>query len=219
MKTALVPVCLAFVVAVSACCASEPNAIRNELGRDTTIQGVPCAKGEAWFYPDGALDQCTLSRSATIGDVVAPQRSIIELWPNGAAHYLRIPHTAMVAGYRVMGSPRVGFSSAMVTTFYRDGKLRSVYLVGDQTIQGVPCHGGSEWNLLAEPGSDDNSVEFFEDQSDNVGTLQPRDLGNSHGVGSGGGTTVDVPPQHREGARRGVVISFRRPDRPVPSVA
>lgn len=163
MKTALLPVCLAFVVAVSLCSASEPNAIRDKLDRDRTIQGVPCAKGEAWFYPNGALDQCALSRDATIGEVLAPKHSVIELWPNGAPHHLRISHNALVGGYRVMGVPRAGFSADMVTTFYVSGKLRSVYLVSDQTVQGVPCRGGSAWKLLAERGSDSNYIEFFDD--------------------------------------------------------
>ncbi len=167
MKTALLTVCLTVAVAVSTCGASEPNAIRNKLDRETTIQGIPCARGDAWFYPNGALNQCTLSRPATIGDVLAPLHSVIALWPNGAPHYLTIPRSAVVGGYRVMGTPRAGSSSAVVTTFYSSGKLHSVYLVADQTIQGVPCRGGSSWNLLAEPDRDANYVEFFDD-----GTLQ-----------------------------------------------
>jgi hypothetical protein len=161
MKPALLAVSLVFAVAVSVCSASEPNAIRNKLEHDKTIQGVPCAKGDAWFYPDGALNQCALSRNATIGDILAPHHSVIELWPTGAPHLLRISHNATVGGYRVMGSPRTGFPADVVTTFYPSGKLRSIYLVSDQTIQGVPCRGGGAWKLLAESASDNNSIEFF----------------------------------------------------------
>jgi len=180
MKTALLPICLMCAVGVSLCLASEPNAIRNKLDHDSTIQGIPCARGDAWFYPNGALNQCTLSRSTKIGDVLAPRHSVVEVWPNGAPHYLTIPRSAMVGGYRVMGS-RAGSSSTVVSTFYSDGKLRSVYLVGDQTIEGVPCRGGSEWNLLAEPGNDSNYVEFFDD-----GTLESCRLAHEYGGHSSG---------------------------------
>jgi len=176
MKTALLPICLMFIVGVSLSRASEPNAIRNKLEHETVIQGIPCARGDAWFYPNGALNQCTLSQPAKIGDVLAPRRSLIEVWPSGAPHYLTTPRNAMVGGYRVMGNSRIASSSAVVTTFYSNGKLRSVYLVGEQTIEGVPCRGGSAWNLLAEPGSDNNYVEFFDD-----GTLESCRLAHEYG--------------------------------------
>jgi hypothetical protein len=163
MKAALLPVCLFFAVAVSVCAASEPNAIRNKLDSDKRIQGIPCARGTAWFYPDGALNECTLSRAATLGSVGVPRRSIVELWPNGAAHYVTISRRALVGGYRVMGGTRASSSSAVVTTFYPSGKLRSVYLAVDQNIEGVPCRGGSAWNLLVDPANDTNYVEFFDD--------------------------------------------------------
>lgn len=163
MKTALLPVCLVLAVVASVCGASEPNAIRNKLESDKTIQGIPCARGTAWFYPDGALNECTLSRAVTLGGVEVPRRSVLELWPNGAAHYLTISRRAVVGGYRVMGGTGANSSSAVVTTFYSNGKLRSVYLAADRTIEGVPCRGGSAWNLLVDPANDTNYVEFFDD--------------------------------------------------------
>lgn len=162
MKTALLPVCLLLAVVASVCSAAEPNSIRNKLATDKTIQGIPCARGTAWFYPDGALNECTLSRSTTLGDVEVPRRSIVDLWPNGAAHYLTISRPAVIGGYRVMGGARANSSSAVVTTFYSNGKLRSVYLAADRTIEGVPCRGGSAWNLLVDSANDTNYVEFFD---------------------------------------------------------
>lgn len=176
MKTRYLPLCLFFAVVVSVCGASEPNAIHNKLRRDAEIQGIPCFRGDAWFYPNGALNQCVLSRPAALGDILAPRRSIVELWPNGAPHFVALRRNTVVNGVRVMGSSRTRSSSAVVTTFYPSGKLRSVYLPGDQAVQGVPCHGGGSWISIAGPNREGNSVEFFDD-----GTLHSCRLAHAYG--------------------------------------
>jgi hypothetical protein len=159
MKSAALLLCLLFATAAQ---ASAPNALRNRIPHDTVIQGHPCAKGEAWFYPDGSLNQCTLARPATVGDVRVPRRSLIELWPDGAAQHVTFRHPTVVAGYHVRGSSRIGISRGITATFYRNGNLRSIYLTADQMIQGVPCHGGS-WNTFTDPTGAGNLVEFYED--------------------------------------------------------
>jgi hypothetical protein len=162
MKIGLL-VSLLFSLCAGVCSASEPNALRNKVARDTTIQGYPCAKGEAWFYPDGSLNQCTLSRPAAIGgDLSVPRGSVIELWPDGAAHYLMLQHPTVLAGYRVRGGTRVGFSRGATTAFYSTGELRSFYLVSSQTIQGIPCRGGV-WNTYTDPTGGASMVEFYRD--------------------------------------------------------
>lgn len=196
MKNArLLLLCLFFtVLAVSICAAAEPNAIRNKLARNTPVQGIPCAKGDAWFYPDGSLDQCTISSLTTIGGFSIPRGAVVELWPTGTAHFVTLPHNAVLAGYHVLGREFLGSSAGMAIAFYPSGKLRSIYLVSNQTIQGVPCRGGNKWDLFTDPGNDSDHVEFYED-----GQLRSCQLASDH-AGSRGGqrlyltdTTLTIP--------------------------
>jgi len=154
--------CLLVTFCASICKASEPNAVRNKIAHDATIQGFPCARGVAWFYPDGSLNQCTLARPAALGDVRVPRGSVVELWPSGAAHFLLLPHSGVLAGHHVRGGTRVAFSRGATTAFYRTGELRSFYLAGNENIQGVPCHGGA-WNTFADPTGAENMVELYQD--------------------------------------------------------
>jgi hypothetical protein len=161
MKQALLLFCLFSFFSISVCTAAEPNAVRDKFVHDTTVQGHPCARGEAWFYPNGALNQCQLSRPAILGDLRIPRGSIIELWPSGAAHHITLSRQTVVAGYTVRGASHLGFRGA-TTSFYRNGELRSIYLVKNQTVQGVPCRGGS-WNTFTDPYGDATLVEFYPD--------------------------------------------------------
>jgi hypothetical protein len=164
MKNALFLFCLLFALRVSVCGASEPNALRNKMTHDTIVQGYACGRGDAWFYPDGSLNECRLARPTSLGDLRIPRGSIIDLWPDGAAHYLMLPRPTVLAGYRVRGGNRRGLSRGATTGFYHSGELRSIYLVGNQLIQGVPCRGGS-WNTLTDPAGAQNVVEFYNDGS------------------------------------------------------
>jgi len=154
-----------FVVLISAvfsATAQQPQLTREKLATDTVIQTYPCAKEYAWFYQDGALNRCTVSRDTRFGQAQIPTGSIIELWPNGTTRYVMLAHNAVVLGYNVMGGSFLGPSEGSVLTFYPSGKLRSVYLVDDQTIQGVPCR-GDQWGILTDPIDGGNQVEFYED--------------------------------------------------------
>jgi hypothetical protein len=163
MKTALLSALVFFTVFESVSTASEPNALRTRIPRDTLIQGVPCAKGDAWFYPDGSLDQCTLSRTSILGDLQVPRRSVIELWPTGATRNLTLPHSAVISGYHIRGGALLrGSSQDDVAAFYPSGRLRSIVLAGDQTIQGVPCGPGAS-TLFSDSIDGGNHVDFYED--------------------------------------------------------
>lgn len=161
MKCFVLLFCILFPFAI-VCSASEPNAVHNKLLRNTTIQGFACARGDAWFYPDGSLNQCTLSHASTLSDIRVPRGAVVELWASGATHYLMLPHKSVLAGYRVRGGSHLGLSRGATTTFYPTGELRSIYLVASQTVQGVPCHGGG-WNTFTDPGGTENNVEFYHD--------------------------------------------------------
>ncbi len=160
MKTALLFLSLLFVASVRICPASEPNAIRDKVAHNTTIQGFPCARGVVWFYPDGALDECTLSAPAAIGDLRVPRHSVVELWPDGGARFVMLPHTAVLGSYRVRGGTLHGLSRGAATAFYRTGELQSFYLPANQTIQGVPCGGGA-WNTYTDPSGGETRVELY----------------------------------------------------------
>jgi len=148
--------------AFTSCAQSLPQTMRRTLAQDTAIQGYPCTKGYAWLYRDGSLNRCTVARETAFGEAQIPAGSIIELLPNGTTHYVLLAHNANVLGYSAMGGGVLGPGEGAVTSFYPDGKLRSVYLVGDRTIHGVPCR-GAQWGILTDPVNGGNYVEFYED--------------------------------------------------------
>jgi hypothetical protein len=170
-----------FVFLESVCIAAEPNALRNKIPHAITIQGYPCARGYAWFYPDGSLNQCTIASPAPFGDFEAPRGSVIQLWPNGTVHYLTFPHQTTVAGFRILGG---------MTAFYPDGKLRSINLVANQNIQGVPCR-GSQWSALVLSTDSGNHVEFYQD-----GKLRSCKLTQDYG-GQRSGFRLILPDQKK----------------------
>ena len=75
MKSAPLSAFLICVFLAAASLASEPNALRSKVLHDTVIQGYPCARGYAWFYPDGSLNECTVARPVTFGAVRVPRGS------------------------------------------------------------------------------------------------------------------------------------------------
>lgn len=177
-----------FLLCIGTSSAAEPNALREHIRHDTMIQGYPCARGEAWFYPDGTLNQCTLSRSAALGDLRVPGGALVEFWPNGEAHYLLLQRPALLDGYIVRGGTRLGLSRGATTSFYNTGELRSFYLVRNQLVQGVPC-GGGPWNTYADPDGSKNIVEFYRD-----GKLESCRLSLDF-LGFRAGARIALPPQ------------------------
>ena len=153
---------LPFFAFAQAAKPAPPQLTRKHLPADTTIQGYPCAKDYAWFYQDGALNRCTVSRDTNFGTAQIPAGSIIELWPNGATNYVMLAHNAVVLGYNAMGGGFLGPSEGSIAAFYPSGQLHSVHLVADQTIQGVPCRGG-QWGIFTDPINGGNHVTFYED--------------------------------------------------------
>lgn len=141
--------------------ANQHDTTRRSLDQNTTIQGYPCAQGHAWFFQDGHLSRCTISREANFGEAQIPKGSIVELWPDGTTKYVMLAHAATVAGFLARGGGPLGPAEGSITSFYRSGKLRSLYLVDDQTIQGVPCRSG-KWGIFTDPVNGGNFVEFYE---------------------------------------------------------
>lgn len=139
----------------------QPQPTRKKLAQDTAIQGYPCQRGYAWFYQDGKLNRCTVWRATAFGEAQVPAGSIIELWPDGTTNFVMLAHDAVVDGYNGMGGGPLGPAEGAITSFYRSGRLHTIYLVADQTIQGVPCRGG-QLGMLTDPINGGNFVEFYE---------------------------------------------------------
>lgn len=160
--------------------ASQSPTTRQALAQDTVIQGYPCAKGYAWFYPSGHLNRCAVSSQTAFGEARIPAGSIIQLRPDGTTQYVMLAHNTRVAGYDARGGSFLGPSEGDITAFYPSGQLRSVYLVGNQTIQGVPCRGG-QWAIFTDPVNGGDAVEFYKN-----GTLRSCKLTRDYGGGKSG---------------------------------
>jgi hypothetical protein len=139
--------------------AAPPETQRKHLDHPTVIQGYPCARGYAWFFPDARLNRCTVSREIDFGETHIPEGSIIEIFPDGRLRYVMMKHNVVVSGVRCSGGGPLGPAEGAITVLYPSGKLRSCYLAGDQPVQGVPCASGGFWKATA---GHDQAVEFYE---------------------------------------------------------
>lgn len=140
---------------------ATPTLTRQHLPADTVIQNYPCARGYAFFYSNGHLGQCAVSRETGIGDLLIPAGSILVLSEDGQPHHVFLAHDTWLGPYHAMGGSLVGPSEGAVTGLYPSGRLRSLYMVSDATIQGVPCRGG-QWGLLTDRINGGNVVVFYE---------------------------------------------------------
>jgi hypothetical protein len=141
--------------------SQSPPTTRRHLAQDAVLQGYPCARGYAWFYSDGKLNRCTVSHDAAFGEAQIPAGSIIQLHPDGTTWFVMLAHNATILDYPAMGGSLLGPSEGPITSFYPSGKLRSLYLVDDRTIQGVPCRSG-KWGIVTDRRGAPNVVEFYE---------------------------------------------------------
>ena len=156
MKTLL---SLAAVIGASLLTAAAPETQRKHLDQPAVIQGYPCATGYAWFFPDGHLNRCTVSREVDFGGAQIPEGSIIELFSNGDLRYVMMKHDVLLSGVRCSGGGPLGPAEGSVTVLYPSGKLKLCYLVGDQVVQGVPCARGGFWKAVS---GHEQAVEFYE---------------------------------------------------------
>jgi len=121
---------------------TESQTYRKKLDQPVEIQSYPCAKGYAWFFADGKLSSCTVSRDAAFGEATIPAGSWITLLPDGRPRIAQMKQDTKVAGVTCMGGSWLGPSEGAMTAFYPSGKLEGCYLAGNQTVQGVPCMNG-----------------------------------------------------------------------------
>jgi hypothetical protein len=128
-------ICAAFV-------RSQSQTVRKKLDKPTEIQGYPCAKGYVWFYADGKLNRCTITRQMEFGEVKIPAGSIITLRPDAKPDSVQLSDDTHIAGIICRGGSWLGPAGGSTTEFYPSGKLRQCFLAGNQEVQGVPCMNG-----------------------------------------------------------------------------
>lgn len=132
---------------------------RKTLDQPTEIQGYPCAKGYAWFYADGRLSRCTVTREIPFGEVRIPAGSYIALNPDGTPNLVQMSHDAPVLGLTCQGGSWLGPGEGSVVAFYPSGKLKLCFLAHEQIVQGVPCAKGG---FIATNTGVDPGVSFHE---------------------------------------------------------
>jgi hypothetical protein len=126
----------------SAWAGASPHTTRKTLDQSTEIQGYPCAKGYAWFFDDGRLSRCTVTREIPFGGARIPAGSYIALNADGTVNFVQMSHDAPIQDISCMGGGLLGPGEGAMVAFYPSGKLKQCFLAGDQTVQGVPCMSG-----------------------------------------------------------------------------
>ena len=133
---------------------TPPTVTRKTLDQPTEIQGYPCAKGNAWFFDEGRLNRCTVTREIAFGEARIPAGSYIALHPDGTPDLAQMPGDAPILSLKCQGGSWLGPGEGSVVAFYPSGKLKLCFLAGNQQVQGVPCAHGGFWATLSgvDPG-------------------------------------------------------------------
>jgi len=129
---------------------------RKKLAQETQIGGYACAKGYAWLYADGRLNECAVARETAFGEAHIPAGSWISLTKDGRPYFVFLEHVTEIAGYRCEGGNwLLGPTEGAMTGLYPSGKLKVCWLAEDRHVQRVPC---------ARSGifTGDSGVQFYE---------------------------------------------------------
>ena len=148
------------LVAAAATTAGAQAPERRKLQHGTMIQGFPCAKGWAWFYPGDKLKSCAVTVEIPFATITIPPNSIVTLTADGKPLLVQLGKDSKVNGVMAQGGGLLGAGEGPVFSFYLDGKVRQLSLDGDQTVDGVPCARGG---LVATTLHGDASVLFGPD--------------------------------------------------------
>ena len=150
----------AVALSASSAAQAQKNAYCQTLAQPTEIQGYPCGRGYAWFFPAGKLQKCAVTREIPFGEITIPAGSWITLTEEGKPRFVQMPHDAPVLGLTCQGGSFLGPSEGSVVALYPSSKLEVCYLAGDQLVQDVPCSHGGFWASLTGP---DPGVHFAPD--------------------------------------------------------
>jgi hypothetical protein len=108
---------------------------RRELKTVTEIQGFSCAARYAWFFTDGTLSSCFVSRETKFGKIVIPENSMILLSREGAPRFVFLSRETNLNGYPCRGGPAHDYNVAL----YPGGELKTCWLAEDHVVDDVPC--------------------------------------------------------------------------------
>jgi len=125
---------LSLFLAAASTMSAANDSVRKQLKSSEEFQGYSCAPGFAWFFNDGRLANCTVSRETAFGEITIPAGSEIFLAPDGRPRSVFLAHDARVNGYLCRGGKR-----AWSTALYPSGKLKTCWLAEDTVVDGVPC--------------------------------------------------------------------------------
>jgi hypothetical protein len=131
--------------------AATPDSHRKKLTQPTVIQGYPCAKGYAFFYADGKLDNCAVNQETQYGEALIPRGSIIYLKSEGSLWGVGLAHSTRIHDVLCDGGGFLGPAEGSETAFYPSGKLHQCYLAKNQVVQGVPCAQGGDAGISSWP--------------------------------------------------------------------
>ena len=166
----LVAVLVVMAVGCGVTQTAQPRPVthRIKLRQATEIQGYPCAKGYAWLYADGKLNECFVSQETQYGEALIPGGSVIYLKPDGRPEIAMLQHDSEIAGVKCSGGNwLLGPSEGAMTSFYPSGKLWTCSLAGDQVVQGVPCRHeesilGVAYSIFVKHQDIDFGIEFYQ---------------------------------------------------------
>lgn len=132
---------VALILALAAAAEGSTDEVRKKLDAPVAIQGYPCAGGYAWFFGDGALRSCAVSRETQFGEAAVPKGSRIHVNRAGKPDFVFLSQDTKVRNLTCRGG-----GHSYMTAFYGSGKLRLCWLAADQDVDGVPCMRASFWS-------------------------------------------------------------------------
>ena len=121
-------------IAAALALSATNGPVRRQLKSAEEFGGYSCAAGYAWFFADGRLSSCTVSRETAFGEISVPTGSEIFLTAEGHPRFVFLGHDVRLNGRLCRGGKR-----AYSTAFYPEGKLKTVWLAEDSVVDGVPC--------------------------------------------------------------------------------
>jgi hypothetical protein len=132
------------------------NLTSQRLDSPREIQGYPCAATYAWFFANGKLKSCQVSREIPFGEITVPAKSWINLNDDGSPAFVFLGHDAKINGYLCKGG---GGTEGPSTALYPSGKLKTCWLAEDTLVNGVPCMHAS---FLGDVFGGTSELDFFE---------------------------------------------------------
>ncbi len=109
------------------------------LAEDTEIQGYSCRKESVTFYADWQLKEFILAKPTVVNNILFPADTWIFPAEGGYINAAVFPKNIEIQGHLVRGGR--GGPEGVVTSFHKNGALKSFFSIEDVEINSVPCKG------------------------------------------------------------------------------